>query len=95
MITITKKSRNSNWVSGIVDDAFRFQAKVFDEPSVYGMSTLDFEEGNNVSILAVTETATDREVYYFDRGHEEQDEERFGFDELAELVMFLENNFAK
>lgn len=95
MITITKNRPNTNWVSGRIGDAFKFEAKVFEEPSVYGMSTPDFEDGNNVSILTVTESATGREVYYFDRGYVEQNEERFGFDELAELVMFLEANFTK
>ena len=67
---------------------------MFEEPSVYGMSTPEYEEGNNVSILAVRDVNGD-EVYYFDRGHEEQNEERFGFDELAEIVMFLETTFTK
>lgn len=95
MVTITKNKPNTNWVSGTMNDEYKFEAKVFEEPSIWGMSTPEFEDGNNVSILSVTETATGREVYYFDRGHEEQDEERFGFDELAELVMFLETTFAK
>ncbi len=77
MVTITKNRRNSNWVSGKTSDGFTFEAKVFEEPSVYGMSTPEYEEGNNVSILAV------------------QNEERFGFDELAEIVMFLETTFTK
>lgn len=94
MVTITKNRRNSNWVSGKTSDGFTFEAKVFEEPSVYGMSTPEYEEGNNVSILAVRDVNGD-EVYYFDRGHEEQNEERFSFEELAEIVMFLETTFTK
>lgn len=95
MVTITKNSTRSNWVSGNLGDSFKFDAKVFEEPSVFGMSTPDFQDGNNVSILYITDNATGEQVYYFDRGHEEQDEERFGFDELAEIVMFLECKFSK
>lgn len=90
MITITKDRIGSNWVSGKTSEGFVFQAKVFDEPSKWGMSTPTFEDGNNVSILSITEAATGDEVYFFDRGREEQDFARIDHEELCEIVMFLE-----
>lgn len=57
----------ANWVSGITSCGFAFEAKVFDEPSVYGISTPRFEDGDNVSILSVFDEKC-REVFRFDRG---------------------------
>lgn len=95
MVTITKNKPNTNWVSGTMNDEYKFEAKVFEEPSIYGIPTPRFEEGGNISIMAVTDIATGDEVYYFDRGHVEHNADRFYADDWAELVMFLETTFAK
>ncbi len=56
-----------NWVSGITSCGFAFEAKVFDEPSIYGIPTPRFEDGDNVSKLSVFDEGG-REVFQFDRG---------------------------
>lgn len=57
----------ANWVSGITSCGFAFEAKVFDEPSIYGIPTPRFEDGGNVSKLSVFDEGC-REVFRFDRG---------------------------
>lgn len=60
-------ARNAaNWVSGSLD-GYTFEAKAFDEPSVYGIPTPRFEDGGNVSKLFVRDE-DGREVFMFDRG---------------------------
>lgn len=56
----------ANWVSGSLD-GYTFEAKVFDEPSIYGIPTPRFEDGGNVSKLSVRDDGG-REVFRFDRG---------------------------
>lgn len=56
----------ANWVSGSLD-SYTFEAKVFNEPSIYGIPTPRFEDGGNVSILIIRDE-DGREVFLFDRG---------------------------
>lgn len=56
----------SNWVSGS-HDGYTFEAKVFAEPSMFGIPTPRFEDGGNVSKLVIRD-AEGREVYAYDRG---------------------------
>lgn len=57
----------TNWVTGITDDGWWFEAKVFAGPSRFGIPTPRFEEGGNVSKLHVRD-AEGRDVYAWDRG---------------------------
>lgn len=57
----------SNWVSGETADGYTFEAKVFAEPSMFGIPTPRFEDGGNVSKLVIRD-AEGREVYAYDRG---------------------------
>lgn len=59
-------ARRSNWVSG-GHDGYTFEAKVFAEPSMFGIPTPRFEDGGNVSKLVIRD-AEGREVYAYDRG---------------------------
>lgn len=59
-------ARLSNWVSGS-HDGYTFEAKVFAEPSMFGIPTPRFEDGGNVSKLVIRD-AEGREVYAYDRG---------------------------
>lgn len=74
--TVEIKSRRSdrNWVNGTVtvDDGseFVFDAKVYDEPSCFGIETDRFPGGGNISKLGVSR-AGDRyspQVLSYDRG---------------------------
>lgn len=56
-----------NWVRGITSCGFAFKAKVFDEPSIYGIPTPRFEDGGNVSKLSIRDEEG-REVFWFERG---------------------------
>lgn len=59
---ITKFPNDSNWVSGIVADGeYKFQAKLYDEDSVFGIN-----EGR-ISKLNIVETFTDQIVVNYDR----------------------------
>lgn len=95
MITITKNHKDTNWVSGTMNDTFKFQALVFDEPSDFGIPTPNYENGNNISILLVEDAATGDEVYCFDRGEVDGNADLFCAEDFAELVMYLENAFIK
>ena len=77
--TAEVKSRRSdrNWVKGTVtvDDGseFVFDAKVYDEPSCFGIETDRFPRGGNISKLCVSR-AGDRyssQVLNYDRGWDE------------------------
>lgn len=69
-----KKNRSiNNWISGIIDtgdETFKFEAKVFDEPSVFGIPTNRFPDGGNVSKLCVCLNGPDWSncVVNYDRG---------------------------
>lgn len=56
----------SNWVSGS-HDGYTFEAKVFTEPSIFGIPTPRFPEGGNVSKLHILD-ADGHDVYGYDRG---------------------------
>lgn len=80
--TVEIKSRRSdrNWVNGTVtvDDGseFVFDAKVYDEPSCFGIETDRFPGGGNISKLCVSR-AGDRyspQVLNYDRGWDEEEE---------------------
>ena len=71
---IKGRRSNNNWVHGIVtvDDGskFDFEAKVYDEPSQFGIETNRFPSGGNISKLGVS-YAGDRyspQVLTYDRG---------------------------
>ena len=77
--TAEVKSRrsNRNWIKGTVtvDDGseFVFDAKVYDEPSCFGIETGRFPGGGNISKLCVSR-AGDRyspQVLSYDRGWDE------------------------
>lgn len=96
MITITKTHKDSNWISGKTSDGLTFEARVFEEPSPYGMSTPNFEGGNNVSSLYIR-NANEKIVFEYDRGGDPWDTnaDDLAPEQLAELVMYLEYTFMK
>ena len=55
------------WVSGSTGEGHRFDAKVYDLPSVFGIPTERFPGGGNVSKLHIRD-AGGREVYAWERG---------------------------
>lgn len=78
--TVEVKGRrsNSNWVHGTVtvDDGskFDFEAKVYDEPSQFGIETDRFPGGGNISKLGVSRAGGDwysSQVLTYDRGWDE------------------------
>ena len=83
-VTVQIKGRrsNSNWVHGTVtvDDGseFDFEAKVYDEPSQFGIETDRFPSGGNISKLGVSRAgdmyARDPQVLSYDRGWDEDGE---------------------
>ena len=81
--TVEIKSRraHSNWVKGIVavDDGseFEFSAKVYDEPSCFGIETDRFPNGGNISKLGVYRIGDmhDPCVLNYDRGWDAGQEE--------------------
>ena len=77
---IRGRRSNSGWVHGAisVDDGseFEFCAKVYDEPSQFGIETDRFPGGGNISKLGVS-YAGDRylpQVLNYDRGWDEEEE---------------------
>lgn len=84
----------SNWITGhIVRSGFTFEAKVFDEPSIYGIPTPRFEDGGNVSKLHIRDESG-KDFYSYDRGLD------FVADDGAlavasEIVLALEDVFCK
>ncbi len=56
-----------NWVSGRLG-GYRFEAKVFAEPSEFGIPTPRFEGGGNISKLHVSRDGLD--VFCYDRGED-------------------------
>lgn len=79
-VEIKGRRSNSNWVNGTVtvDDGseFRFVAKVYDEPSCFGIETDRFPGGGNISKLAVYRTGDmhDSRVLSYERGWDEEEE---------------------
>lgn len=82
----------SNWVSGETDDDYTFEAKVFSEPSMWGIPTARFEDGGNVSKLCIRD-ANGREVYAYDRGLDF--EEDYIEDVANEIIAALEAEFCE
>lgn len=80
--TVEIKGRRSdrNWVNGTVtvDDGskFDFEAKVYDEPSQFGIETDRFPGGGNISKLVVYRTGDmyDQRVLSYDRGWDDEGE---------------------
>lgn len=78
-----KSSRShSNWIKGTVtvDDGseFEFSAKVYDEPSCFGIETDRFPNGGNISKLGVysaNDLYDDPQVLNYDRGWDEGQED--------------------
>lgn len=77
---IKGRRSNSGWVHGSVsvDDGskFDFEAKVYDEPSQFGIETSRFPGGGNISKLGVA-YAGDRyspQILNYDRGWDEEEE---------------------
>lgn len=81
----------SNWVSGYHAD-YTFEAKVFSEPSIFGIPTPRFEDGGNVSKLCIRD-ANGREVYAYDRGLDF--EEDYIEDVANEIIAALEAEFCE
>lgn len=79
-VEIKGRRSDSNWVNGTVtvDDSseFRFVAKVYDEPSCFGIETDRFPGGGNISKLAVYRTGDmhDSRVLSYERGWDEEEE---------------------
>ena len=79
-VEIKCRRSDSNWVNGTVtvDDGseFRFVAKVYDEPSCFGIETDRFPGGGNISKLAVYRTGDmhDSRVLSYERGWDEEEE---------------------
>lgn len=71
---IKGRRSNSNWVHGsvTVDDGseFEFCAKVYDEPSQFGIETARFPSGGNISKLGVSraDNGYEPQVLTYDRG---------------------------
>lgn len=71
---IKGRRSNNNWVHGIVtvDDGskFDFEAKVYDEPSQFGIETNRFPGGGNISKLGVSraDNGYEPQVLTYDRG---------------------------
>ena len=78
---VKKRRSDRNWVNGIVivDDGskFKFEAKVYDEPSCFGIETDRFPSGGNISKLAVYHTGDmhDPWALNYDRGWDEGQED--------------------
>lgn len=87
MITITKNDTTTNWVHGKTSDGFTFEAKVFDEPSDYGIKTPFYPDGGNISKLYVEKNG--REIYCYDRGLDYSEEECA--EDVQEIIVFLES----
>lgn len=79
-VKINGRRSDSNWINGTVtiDDGseFRFVAKVYDEPSCFGIETDRFPSGGNISKLAVycTSDMHDSRVLSYERGWDEEEE---------------------
>ena len=98
-ITITKKKISpfaGIWVNGTTDDGCKFQAKVFEEPSQFGIPTARFEDGGNVSKLYI-KAHDGRELLCYDRGFDYIDDagEDYVEDVMHEIVLDLEKRFCK
>ncbi len=59
--------KRTNWVDGLTPDDYSFSAKVYTEPSLYGMPTPDHPKGSNISILILRD-ATGAVAFHYDRG---------------------------
>lgn len=84
-------SGRSNWVSGY-HAGHTFKAKVFTEPSMFGIPTPKFPDGGNISKLHIVD-ADDREVYAYDRGLDYSDER--SEDVTHEIIAALEAEFCE
>lgn len=78
---IKGRRSNRNWVHGTVavDDGskFDFEAKVYDEPSCFGIETDRFPNGGNISKLCVYSANglyDDQQVLTYDRGWDDGQE---------------------
>jgi hypothetical protein len=59
--------KHTNWVDGLTPDDYSFSAKVYTEPSPYGMPTPEHPKGGNISILILRDL-TGTVVFHYDRG---------------------------
>lgn len=79
-VEIKGRRSNSNWIHGTVtvDDGseFDFEAKVYDEPSQFGIETARFPGGGNIRKLGVSraDNGYDPQVLAYDRGWDEEEE---------------------
>ena len=77
-VEIKDRRSNNNWVHGIVtvDDGseFDFEAKVYDEPSQFGIETNRFPGGGNISKLCVSraDNGYEPQVLTYDRGWDDE-----------------------
>ena len=79
---ISAKSIGNGWIDGTVDD-FRFQAKVYDTGSKFGI------DNGRVSKLAVWNRQTSADLINYDRGWDKKpanDEQRALFQELLSYL---------
>lgn len=79
-VEIKGRRSDSNWIKGTVtvDDGseFEFCAKVYDEPSCFGIETDRFPGGGNISKLNVYRTGDmhDQRILSYERGWDEEEE---------------------
>lgn len=85
--------KRTNWVEGSTDDGYLFFAKVYTEPSLFGMSTPAHPKGGNVSILIVRDS-TGAVVFHYDRGSYLVDMVGYAaLDAALDVAMTLEAEF--
>ncbi len=100
-IKITRNRTKNNWVTGTADidgKEFDFEAKVFDEPSEFGIPTDCFPDGGNVSKLAVKPTSSDwsYSIISYDRGWDIMPEDSpLGYATADELTRSIVNELEK
>lgn len=100
-INITKNRTKTNWVIGTIDmdgEKFDFEAKVFDEPSEFGISTELFPDGGNVSKLAINPQGFDWSsvVVSYDRGWDIMPEDSpLGYEKALDLTLAIVEEMEK
>lgn len=82
-------SGSSSWVSGYHAD-LTFEAKVFSEPSRFGIPTPKFPDGGNISKLCIR-NQFGTAVYTYDRGLDFEDD--YIEDIANEIIAALEAEF--
>lgn len=90
-IIVTKKNDAvcfGTWVHGKTEDGYAFEAKVFAEPSWFGIASPRYPEGGNVSKLWIVDPEG-REILSYDRGFD-GDHDEAAEEVMQEIVIGLE-----